>query len=74
VFPGSELGKASSLAGAADLRDRLYDGFVLNLHMTFSFIPERYWRAAMRSAYLAVFNAEGLSTSSAMVPVECGTS
>jgi hypothetical protein len=29
------------------------------MHMSFDFIPERYWRAVLRSAYLAVFHAEG---------------
>jgi hypothetical protein len=53
------IGKASSPAGIEDLRNHLSDGFVLNLHITFSFVPERYWRAAIRSAYLAVFSTEG---------------
>lgn len=53
------IGKASNLAAADDLRSHLSDGFELSLHMSFRFIPERYWRAAMRSAYLAVFHAEG---------------
>ena len=41
------------------LQQQLANGFVLNLRMTFSFIPERYWRAVLRSAYLAVFHTDG---------------
>ena len=53
------IGKASSPAATEDLRNNLAPGFELTLHMRFGFIPERYWRAVLRSAYLAVFQAEG---------------
>ena len=53
------IGKASHLAAADYLRSHLSDGFELHLNMRFRFIPERYWRAVMRSAYLGVFLAEG---------------
>ena len=47
------IGKASSPAATEDLRSNLAPGFELTLHMSFVFIPERYWRAVLRSAYLA---------------------
>lgn len=53
------IGKASSPAAIEDLRGSLAPGFELTMHSSFRFIPERYWRAALRSAYLAVFHAEG---------------
>ena len=53
------IGKTSSPAATEDLRSNLAPDYELKLHMSFGFIPERYWRAVLRSAYLAVFHAEG---------------
>ena len=39
-------------------RGQLADGFSFNLHMTFPYIPERFFRAA-RAGFFAVFKAEG---------------
>jgi hypothetical protein len=33
-------------------------GDSLTLHLDFGFIPERYWKAALRAAYLSVFDVE----------------
>ena len=53
------VGKASNMEASDDLRNNLRDGFTLNMHMSFDFIPERYFRAAFRAAFLSVFKAEG---------------
>ncbi len=55
----SIIGKAGNLQAAEDLQRSLADGFTLNLHMSFQLIPERYFRAAFRAAFLSVFKAEG---------------
>jgi hypothetical protein len=53
------VGPASNMEAVQDLRNSLRDGFTLDLQMSFSFIPERYFRAALRAAFLSVFKAEG---------------
>jgi hypothetical protein len=53
------VGRASNMEASGDLRNNLRDGFTLNMQMSFSFIPERYFRAAFRAAFLSVFKAEG---------------
>jgi hypothetical protein len=53
------VGKASNMEASDDLRNSLRDGFTLNMHMSFAFIPERYFRAAFRAAFLSVFRTEG---------------
>jgi hypothetical protein len=53
------VGKASNMEASDDLRNNLRDGFTLNMQMSFPFIPERYFRAAFRAAFLSVFKAEG---------------
>ena len=37
----------------------LSDGFSFNLNMSFPYIRERFFRAAFRAGFLAVFKAEG---------------
>jgi hypothetical protein len=53
------VGKASNMEACDDLRNNLGDGFTLNMQANFSFIPERYFRAAFRAAFLSVFRTEG---------------
>lgn len=53
------VGKASNMGAVEDLRNSLGDGFTLNFQMSFRFVPERYFRAAFRAAFLSVFKAEG---------------
>lgn len=53
------VGPASNMGAVQDLRNSGCDGFTLDLRMSFSFIPERYFRAAFRAAFLSVFKAEG---------------
>src|SRR5580698_6776117 len=52
------VGKASTTEACDDLRNNLGDAFSLNMQMI-SFIPERYFRAAFRAAFLLVFRTEG---------------
>jgi hypothetical protein len=53
------VGPASNMEAVQALRNSLRDGFTLDLKMSFSFIPERYCRAAFRAAYLSIFKVEG---------------
>jgi hypothetical protein len=53
------VGKASNMEASEDLRNSLRDGFTLNVQMSFPFVPERYFRAAFRAAFLSVFKVEG---------------
>ena len=53
------VGPASNTEAVQDLRNSMRDGFILDLGVSFSFIPERYFRAAFRAAFLSVFKAEG---------------
>ena len=41
------------------IRAQLVDGATIDLRLNLDFIPERYWRAAIRAAYLAVFSLHG---------------
>jgi hypothetical protein len=51
--------KASSRTAADDILNNMPEGIELKLQMRFAYIPARYWRAAIRAAYLAVFKAQG---------------
>lgn len=51
--------KASNPAALDALRTHQANGLDFSLRMSWRFIPERYWRGAIRSAYLAVFCTEG---------------
>lgn len=53
------IGEASNPAAVENLRASLAPDFELTIHMRLPVIPERYWRAAVRSAYLAIFRTEG---------------
>jgi len=53
------VGKASNMQATDDLRNSLGEGFTLKMQMSFPFIPERYFRAALRAAFLSVFKTEG---------------
>lgn len=52
------VGPASHPAGVAGIRDQIRAG-TLRFKMNFDFIPEAYWRAALRAAYLAAFERLG---------------
>jgi hypothetical protein len=53
------VGKASNAAGIDAIRNQLGDGAEFTLTFNLGFVPERYWRAAFRSAYLAAFERFG---------------
>jgi len=53
------VGKASNMDATEDWQSQLGDGFSFNIHMSFPYIPERFFRAAFRAGFLAVFKAEG---------------
>jgi hypothetical protein len=53
------IGRASSVAAVNSIPSELRDGAKINLSLNFAFIPNQYWKAAVRAAYLAVFCAEG---------------
>lgn len=55
----SIIGKASNMDAAEHWRGQLGDGFSFNLHMTFRYVPERFFRAVFRAGFLAVFKTEG---------------
>lgn len=50
--------KASNDAAVKAIGGQLLDGSLLNLQMSLDYIPDRYWRAAVRSAYLSVFQVQ----------------
>ena len=53
------VGPASNSAAINGIRTGLRNGSTINLTLNFDFIPEQYWKAAIRAAYLAVFCAQG---------------
>lgn len=53
------VGKASNTAGIDAIRAQLCDGAEFALTFNLGFVPEKYWRAAFRSAYLAAFERFG---------------
>jgi len=53
------VGLASNSAAIDGIRTQLRHGSTINLTLDFGFIPEQYWKAAVRAAYLAVFCAQG---------------
>ncbi len=53
------VGRASNAAALDEIRDQLGHESTINLRLNFDFIPEQYWRAAVRAAYLAVFCSQG---------------
>ena len=53
------VGEASNPAGLDGIRDHIHDGATLSFTLSFGFIPERYWRAVFRVAYLAAFERLG---------------
>jgi hypothetical protein len=53
------VGKASNKDACDDLQNNLRDGSELNMRMRFEVIPERYFRAAFRAAFLSVFKVAG---------------
>lgn len=53
------VGPASNPAAMDGIRTQLHHGSTIDLTLNLDFIPEQYWTAAVRAAYLAVFCAEG---------------
>jgi hypothetical protein len=53
------VGPASNSAAIAGIHTKLRHESTINLTLDFDFIPEQYWKAAVRAAYLAVFCAQG---------------
>ncbi len=53
------VGKASNGAGVDAIRSGLCDGAEISLTLSLGFVPEKYWRAAFRCAYLAAFQRFG---------------
>lgn len=53
------VGRASKMDAVQNLRTSMRDGSTLELKMDFPFVPERYFRAACRAAFLSVFKVEG---------------
>ena len=53
------VGSASNSAAIDGIHTGLRHGSTINLTLDLDFIPEQYWRAAVRAAYLAVFCAQG---------------
>lgn len=72
------VGPASNMGAVQDLRNSMRDGSTLDFRMNFSYIPERYFRAAFRAAFLSVFKVEGyqdaLSLGAEQIPSVLGTS
>jgi hypothetical protein len=53
------VGPATNPAAIDGLLTELRDGSSINFTLNFDFMPEQYWKAAVRAAYLAVFCAQG---------------
>jgi HNH endonuclease len=53
------VGKASHPAGIQAMRNLTAPGSTLNFTLNFGFIPQEYWRAVIRMAYLATFDSLG---------------
>jgi hypothetical protein len=53
------VGNASNPAAIDAIRSRLFDGAIFTLNLNFDFIPERYWKATLRAAYLTAFELYG---------------
>jgi hypothetical protein len=53
------VGKASNPRAVSALPSQMFDGAKINLKFNLDFVPDKYWRAAMRAAYLAVFDVKG---------------
>lgn len=53
------VGKASNPAAIDAIRSQLFDGATLTLNFNLDFIPERYWKATLRAAYLTAFEVYG---------------
>jgi uncharacterized protein YbaR (Trm112 family) len=55
----SIVGQASNPAAIAAARSQFFGGATVTLNFNFDFIPERYWKAALRAAYLTAFEVYG---------------
>jgi hypothetical protein len=53
------VGKASNPAAIEAARSQFFDGATLTLNFNLDFIPERYWKATLRAAYLTAFEVYG---------------
>lgn len=53
------VGKASNPAAIDAARSQFFDGATFTLNFNFDFIPERYWKATLRAAYLTAFEVYG---------------
>ena len=53
------VGKASNPRAVNSLPSQMFDGAKINLRFNLDFVADKYWRAAMRAAYLAVFDVKG---------------
>ena len=53
------IGRASNPAAVQAARSQFFDGATLTLSFDLDFVPERYWKAALRAAYLTAFEVYG---------------
>lgn len=53
------VGKASNPAGIEAIPSQLFDGATVKMTFNFDFVAGQYWRAAMRAAYLSLFDMYG---------------